>query len=212
MFWGVPAKIPCYIWPMQKKQPSIDLQQCAAFQKLSVKHQKFILEYLKALNAGAAYGQIYHTKPKVSASNGDRLLRKADIRAAIAAVQGLLNQPDIANLQELRERWTLQSRSAITDVVTWSKDGLVFIDDSDTIPREIAQNIRKVKVTTRVSAKGDWTETEVNVEMYDRNKGEELLGRSRGDFIDKQEVAGPNGGPIIFRVIYDDKAIKNVAK
>jgi phage terminase small subunit len=45
-----------------------------------------------------------------------------------------------------------------------------------------------------------WTETIRNQteSMRDRLRASELLGKSQGDFIERRELSGPNGGPIEF--------------
>ena len=73
------------------------------FESLSVKHQKFVLEYLKNdHNAGKAYKAIY---PKCSAAtaetNGPRLLRKAQIKDAIRAEMDQMLSSDKLQIERL---------------------------------------------------------------------------------------------------------------
>lgn len=173
----------------------LDLQQCAAFQKLSVKHQKFVLEYLKEYNGGAAYAAVYHTKPRVSASNGTRLLLNADIKAAMAEVQGLLNKGNVATAEELREFWTQIVRGNITDLVHFNESGVAFTKNSDEMNKEQSRLIKRIKVTERTIVKDGvaTTDCETTLELHDPLKASELLGKSHGMFVEKQEHTFPEG-------------------
>ncbi|MGI6075498.1 MAG: terminase small subunit [Pyramidobacter sp.] len=54
-------------------------------------------------------------------------------------------------------------------------------------------------IATREERQAFWTATMRNVraEMRDRLKASELLGKSEGDFIERQELTGANGLPLL---------------
>ena len=156
---------------------------CPSYQALSLKHKMFLLGYLKEFNATKAYKTIYRCSAKVANTNGPRLLVNAGIQKALCDVSVLLSQGQVATAKELRRYWTVVKRVKITDVLSWNAgSGLVFTKDSSDMDPEVVSAIKKIKVVERASAKGDWTETSVEVEMRDGLKASELLGNSHGMF------------------------------
>ena len=63
----------------------------------------------------------------------------------------------------------------------------------------------KVSIATRQQRQEFWTNTMYNglVDIKDRLKASELLGKSQADFTDKLEATGKDGGPLTF--VWDDK-------
>ena len=62
---------------------------------------------------------------------------------------------------------------------------------------------RDAKIATRQERQEFWTEAQRNAELdiKDRFKASELLGRSQADFTDKHEHTGKNGEPIPIQVL-----------
>jgi len=57
--------------------------------------------------------------------------------------------------------------------------------------------LRGLETQTVIVGKGDDAQAvELPPAMKDRLKAAELLGKSEGDFIERKEISGPNGGPI----------------
>ena len=58
---------------------------------------------------------------------------------------------------------------------------------------------RAPMIATREERQSFWTATmrDEAVEMRDRLKASELLGKSEADFIDKLQASGPDGGPLL---------------
>jgi len=56
----------------------------------------------------------------------------------------------------------------------------------------------KKHIATREERQNFWTEVLLSgeVEMKDRLKASELLGKSQADFVDRKEISGANGGPL----------------
>lgn len=59
-------------------------------------------------------------------------------------------------------------------------------------------SLLKPQIATREERQVFWTETMRNPEadMRDRLKTSELLGKSEGDFLERRELSGPDGGSI----------------
>lgn len=55
-------------------------------------------------------------------------------------------------------------------------------------------------IATREERQSFWTAVmrDEEISMRDRLKASEQLGRSQADFVERHEVGGPNGGPIVF--------------
>ena len=180
---------------------------CKAFNSLPKDYQKFVLEYLKDYNGTRAYQSVYKCTKKSAATSAPRLMfRNVGIQQALSECSEIINQGEVADANELRLFWTKILRGSITDICSWNENsGLLFVEESKDIDRDKARLVKKVKVTEKSDAKGDWTEVKTEVELHDPLKASELLGRSLGIFIDKTELSGKVGGPIVFRVVYDDK-------
>jgi phage terminase small subunit len=178
-------------------------KDCPVFSSLSLQKQKFVVEYFKDFNATQAAIRAEYAK-KNARRQGTRLSTNVHVQKALAEVSSICFRADIADAQELREYWTMIKRGSISDVCSWNeKDGIAWSASSEEMDRATAKLIKKIKTTTRTSAKGDWTEVETNVELHDPLKASELLGRSLGIFIDKSELSGPNGGPIEGKIVIE---------
>ena len=195
MFWGVPAKIPCYISRMAKKAKELDLSDCITFQSLSMRQQRFVLHYLKLGNATKAAIKSGYSKKSAGAISGENLQKPA-ISAAITEVKRKLFQPLIADAQELREYWTHILRGDIGKIAQWNDGGLSFNSTSENMPQPTRRLIKKITVKEKTSPKGDFTEVQTSVELHDPLKASELLARDLGMLKEKVEHSGPDGGPI----------------
>lgn len=76
--------------------------------KLSVKHDKFCLEYAKSANAAESYKKAgYKCKNAASyAANARRLLQKDNIQARLAELHEEMKSEKIASAAEIQERLT----------------------------------------------------------------------------------------------------------
>jgi phage terminase small subunit len=168
------------------------LLKCETFQSLELRHQKFVLNYLKHFN-GARSAKNAGFSPKTARIQAAQLLAKLNIQKALAEVSEIILQEDIATIEEIGQFLTNVLRgSIIDDVIQWNEDGLRFTKHSADMPREVKRLIKSVKVTEKTSQKGDWTECKTDIEIHDPLKAAELLGRYLGMWRDKQEVYFPD--------------------
>ena len=74
------------------------------------------------------------------------------------------------------------------------------VEIADAIRQREKKNIDKV-IAPRLERQSFWTATmrDEGAEMKDRLKASELLGKSEGDFLDRTEITGDKGGPIVYR-------------
>ncbi len=94
----------------------------------------------------------------------------------------MVTQDDIASINEVKRFLTAIIRGSITDVLSWTTDGLVFTKSSEEMDPDTVLLIKRVKVTKRTSTRGDWTETRTVVELHDALKAAELMGQALGMF------------------------------
>jgi phage terminase small subunit len=183
------------------------LEDCPSFQALTLQHRRWVLEYLKDFSlAGATRRSKFKGKsPKALTTQGCRLLANDRIQKALAEVSELVNRGEIANANELREFWTQVMRADIGRVCQWNDGGLTFNSTSEKMRYEDRRLIKKVKTIEKTSLKGDFTEVQTSVEIHDPLKASELLGKSLGIFIDKAELTGKDGSPLmpVGKVVFD---------
>ena len=129
--------------------------------KLNEKQEKFVLEYAKSGNAGAAYRKAgYKVKDDNSAISGaSRLLMNANVKERLQELNEEVKNDSIASIQEIKEFWTKVLRNEEVEEVVGMTEGGPFRLSKDC-------NIK------------------------DRIKAAELLGRTSGIFVDNVNVTG----------------------
>ena len=165
------------------KEISEIYNKCPAFKALSLKNQKFVLEYIKDFNGKQAAIRAKYAKNSAEVQ-ASRLLSNDKVSAALSEVSAIILQGDIADIQEIGQFLTRSLRGSITDIIGFNSEGLTFCADSEDLDRNTARLLKKVKVTEKTSQKGDWTECKTEVEVHDPLKAAELLGRYHGMFKD----------------------------
>ena len=91
--------------------------------------------------------------------------------------------------------------SDIADYVTVSEDGSLQANSTDSIKKSKRPAIKAIKEHTRIteSANGEkiWKDSRIEYVLHDKLSAITTLLKLRGDFpAEKQEITGPNGGPI----------------
>lgn len=164
-------------------------ENCPTFQSIELRHQKFLLNYLKHGNAGKAAREAGFSA-RTADQQASRLLRIVKVSKALSEVNAILQEADVATAKEVQQRLTRIARACITDVCSWNKDGLVFTANSDELDRDTASLIKRIRVTEKVSQKGDWTETRTEIELHDVMDALDKLARIHGLYKDKVEITG----------------------
>lgn len=158
--------------------------------RLNDKQQRFVAEYLVDQNATQAYIRAGYVARGHSAEvNAERLLRQAEVRAAVDAEMA----KSLDKLAITRERVLAEiARVAFGDkrkLMAWGPGG-VILTDSTTLDDDDAAMVAEVSETT--SATGG----SLKLKTHDKVKALELLGRHLALFTDKTEVTGKGGGPL----------------
>lgn len=138
--------------------------------KLPPKQQRFVEEYLKDLNAAAAY-----VRAGYKAKNGDV--------AAANAARLIGNDRVAAAVQE-----ATAARSKRNQI------------DADWVLKRLVRNVRRASTVVAVLDREGNPTGEYRYEGNVVNKALELIGKHIGMFTDKVELSGPGGGPVVSEI------------
>lgn len=155
---------------------------------LNLQQAKFLKEYLKSGNAtqsaiAAGYSQ------RTAAEQGTRLLRNAQIKAA---VQKTLNKLEISAENVLQEIAKL-AFSNMGDFVSPSNDGTQLVPDFSKLTREQMAAIQEIRVDETGGGGGDGKRERIQrttFKLADKGLNLERLGRNLKLFTDKIELTG----------------------
>lgn len=150
---------------------------------LSAKHQAFVESYLRLFNATEAYVEVYGPKSrKTAGANGHRLLKNAEIEAAIQ--QRL--QASAMSADEVLMRLADQARADLGDFL--HDDGEIDIAAMKRAKKTyLLRKIKRTERTGETESGGTWAETRVEVELHDAQSALNLIGRHHKLFTDKIE-------------------------
>lgn len=169
---------------------------------ISDKQRAFLAAYLECWNASEAARRAGYSVA-TAGSQGSRLLKNVEISAEIERFKA----EHIISPEEVQILLTQQARSDIGDFLTQNGDDVV-VD----LPRAVAAKktslIKKLSQsrTVRVRSDGETEETvSTTLELYDKQAAIVQAGKIHKLFTDRSEVAGPDGGAVTFRVIYERK-------
>lgn len=162
-----------------------------AYQKLNPKQQRFCDEYLIDRNATRAYRVAYNAKDTVAGANGARLLNNAKIRAVLdAAIQAQQERTEITADKTLRETAAL----AFSDIRKLFEEDGKFKDLQD-LDDDTAAALASVDVVTMRD--GPEVMYVKKIKFWDKNAALEKLGKHLKLFVERKEVTGEDGGPIV---------------
>jgi phage terminase small subunit len=147
---------------------------------LTPMQQDFVNYYLISLNATEAAEKAGFSA-KTARQKGSQLLSKVNIQAAIEeerkkkAAQLAIEQDNVL----LEVASILHAR--LDDVVEWSAESITFKELED-IPMHARKAIKKitVKTVTRTNDSGETSETTRTVEMHDKVRAAEFMGKYFG--------------------------------
>lgn len=146
---------------------------------LSLKHQRFVDEYLTTWNATDAYQAAYPKVNRATArANGARLLANANIAEEIK--QRVAERTMSAD--EVLVRLTEQARS----------DYAAYITPNGTVDMARLVNDGKAHLVKAIKE----TQHARNIEFYDAQAALMQLGKHHGLLVERTEVTGAGGGPV----------------
>lgn len=165
--------------------------------ELTIKQQRFVEEYIVALDSTSAYESVYGCSRSVAKVNGHRMLQKAHVAAAIARAK-----KDRSERTEIDADWVLHrlyrdvsartselfdEHGRLKDASLWPdawQQGLVVGIESFEEYEGTGKDRKAVCMVRKIK-------------LADRTKYIEMIGRhvDVGAF-KPLEISGPNGGPI----------------
>ena len=155
---------------------------------LTGKQQAFVTEYLRTWNASEAARIAGYAAP---GQQGHRLLKNVEIAEEI---QRRVSERAMT-ADEVLIRLAEQARGTMEDFLT-VKDGI----KKPYIDFEKARNAGKIGLVKKFKYGKDG---EIEFELYDAQAALVQLGKVHKLFTERQEVSGEDGGPVVFRVVYE---------
>ncbi len=154
---------------------------------MNAKRQKFVAEYLKDLNATQAAIRAGYTK-KNAKQAGSELLSFPDVKAAVRKGQAKHSQK--AELTAVRVLEELR-RLAFNDI-RGLFDATGRLKDMASLTEEQAASLALEVVRTKSGSR-------LKFKAIDKTKALELLAKHFSLLVERTEVTGPEGGPIVFK-------------
>lgn len=148
------------------------------------RQELFVKEFGKDLNAAAAArraGYAAHSSDRM----GYALLRIPEIRDAVQEnLRMAMAQCEVTAERVIREI-AIVAFANISDVASWSQDGLEFKPKED-LPRDVTATIKRARSTSSATEAGVTIRNEI--EMHDKLRALEMLGRYLSLFKDTLDV------------------------
>ena len=167
-------------------------------QKLTVRQQAFVAEYLVDLNATQAAIRAGYSSKGADVTASKLLVVPKVARAVAEAFAARAKRTEIEADTVLRELARI-AFSDIRDVVSWDADGLE-LKASDTLTVDAAATVKEIRssktTTTEDRGRREVERVEHVVKLYDKQRALVDLGRHLGLFPSRVELSGPGGGPI----------------
>lgn len=161
-------------------------------QKLTAKQEKFAQTFLETGNASEAYRQAYDVSRMSEKTVRKRACEEAQKPAVAARIEDLRDQAAERHDVSVGRIITELARVAfadISDVASFGPEG-VKVKDSAGLTENQRRAIAEVS-ETKTQAGGT-----VRVKQHDKLKALELLGKWQKMFVDRNELSGPDGGPL----------------
>ena len=170
--------------------------------KRTPKQEKFTVILFETGNATEAYRQSYNVarmKPATINRAATALAANPTITTRLAELQAAAAEQAQITVEQTLAQVAGVAYTNLTDVVTWDGDHFELRPSDELTPAQAAA-IKKVKITrTTTRGKDDYEQVRETreVELHDKLKANEMLGRYLdGLFPTRHEHSGPGGGPI----------------
>jgi phage terminase small subunit len=163
---------------------------------ISPKRQRFVDEFLKDLNATAAYKRAgYMAKGHAAETNASRLLKDPDVAAAIAAKQEARAVKTGIDQARVLAELELLAFSNLEHYVVDDHGQIQLAADAPAGAMRALQSIKR-KIMTRSTDDGTTVTREIELRLWDKPGPLKLAGQHVGLFVEKHEHTGKNGKPI----------------
>jgi phage terminase small subunit len=180
----------------------MDIEQ-SEFQ-ITDRMKKFIDEYLIDFNGTQAAIRAGYS-PDTANEQASQLLARPDIRELVAEGQKAIAERTQTFQDNAVEELKLVGFSDLADFLTVKEGGIVEQKPFDELTKEQTKCIKKIKQTVRSSHSADGTilhqTAVIEIELHDKLKALELLGRHLGMFNDTLRLEGALPLQIFFDVL-----------
>ena len=179
----------------------MDIEQ-SEFQ-ITDRMKKFVDEYLIDFNATQAAIRAGYS-PDTANEQGSQLLARPDIRELVAEGQKEVMERTQTFQDNAVDELKIVGFSDLADFLTVKADGIVEQKPFNELTKAQTKCIKKIKQTVRSSHSADGTilhqTAVIEIELHDKLKALELLGRHLGMFNDKLTLDGALPLQIVFEV------------
>jgi len=169
----------------------MDIEQ-SEFQ-ITDRMKKFVDEYLVDFNATQAAIRAGYS-PDTANEQGSQLLARPDIRELVAEGQKEIMERTQTFQDNAVAELKIVGFSDLADFLTVKEGGIVEQKSFDQLTKEQTKCIKKIKQTVRTSHSSDGTilhqTATLEIELHDKLKALELLGRHLGMFNDTLRLEG----------------------
>ena len=169
--------------------------------KLTNKEKVFIDEYLKCFNGAEAARKAGYSKRSIYSIASENL-RKPEVREEIDRRMTEVHMSSAEILALLSD----QARGSHRPFVQINDEGFVYFDFSSPEAVEHLHLVKKIKTkrSRRINGKSQdaetWEDEWVEVELHDPQRALELLGKHNKLFIERSEITGKDGAPLLFDI------------
>lgn len=159
------------------------------------KRARFIAEYLIDLNATQAAERAGYSR-KTAYSQGQRLLKNAEIQRAIARAQAERSARTGISQDRVLQELELLAFSDLTHYTVDDRGDVTLTAQAPAGAMRALQSIKR-RITTRGSGKTLEVTREVEIRLWDKPGPLKLAGQHVGLFTEKHEHTGAGGGPLV---------------
>lgn len=127
-----------------------------AYDALDLRHQRFIDALFTSPSASAAYTKVYETAGNAAEVNASRLLRNAQVQAALAEKRARIAARTEISVVRLMQEYARLGFSSMRTFASWGPNGVILIDDETLSEddarcvQEVSQSITKEGGTVRI--------------------------------------------------------------
>jgi len=154
--------------------------------RLAPKRQRFVVEYLKDLNATQAAIRAGYS-PRTARSIGSELLTFPDVQAAVQATRVRHAQLAEVDGEAALRRQEERGRALLTDVMEWDEDGAIRLRPSAELAEAQARGVKSIQVheTETMEEKGGEVvrrtiRRRIKVEQHDAKAADDTVLRATG--------------------------------
>jgi len=153
-----------------------------ALSVLNPKERIFLLEHIKDFNGQRSAIAAGYSK-KTARSKASQLLTKVNIQKALQCFFEDRKRNALKTADDVQRELEKIGFSNLTDVLSFTRDGLTLAKDSDGLSEEVKAAIKGVKFSENNSV------IQVGVDMHDKVAALKLLGLQQGMFRQKLDVS-----------------------